>query len=236
MKHRMITIVGWDEFQHYKERDPIWIKNYVRLLRQDEYMDLTPHRRALLHGLWLLYASKRRALRHDTATLSRELGMRVMSADLESLRDAGFVTFSASKSLARRKQPARPEVEKETEVETPNGVSLNGRARDLLWEALVEEVGSSPSTRSERGAWNSALKELREAEATPEGIHVKAQVYRRRWPEVSLTPTALAKHWGALAATKREELTPEQRAQKAMEETNRRAAAAAERIRNRESV
>lgn len=198
MKHRMITIVGWDEFQHYKERDPIWIKNYVRLLRQDEYMDLTPHRRALLHGLWLLYAIKRQALRHHTATLSRELGMRVMTADLEALKQAGFIAFSASKPLAKRYQAARPEKEVEKEVEkTPNGVLPKPRERDVIWDALSEEIGS-PSTKTERSRRGKCVAELREASASPAQVHERCARWRAGWPDMTLTDTALVKHWTTL--------------------------------------
>lgn len=119
MSGRRLEIVGWEKFQHYSDRDPIWIKNYVDLLRRDEYMDLTPNRRALLHGLWLLYAIKRREVRENTATLSRELNMKVTRRDLKALEHAGFIALAASKTLAGRYQPASPEKEVEKELEAP---------------------------------------------------------------------------------------------------------------------
>lgn len=76
----------------------------------------------------------------------------------------------------------------------------NSRPRDELWDALTAELGSPPATRSERGRWNKAVKELREAGATPADVKSRCVVYRRRWPGVSLTPTALSSNWGSLAA------------------------------------
>jgi hypothetical protein len=112
-----IEIHNWDRFQHYRDRDPVWIKNYTALLSDDDYLALSTHLRAVLHGLWLMYASSRCRIRVDTASLSRHLQCRVRLADLVSLNDAGFLHFRASKPLARRYQDASPEEEKE--VETP---------------------------------------------------------------------------------------------------------------------
>lgn len=74
------------------------------------------------------------------------------------------------------------------------------RKRDLLWEELVAVCGASPGemTKSERGRYNHALAELREAGATPEQVRQRAGEYRSRYSGAPLTPTALAAHWSAL--------------------------------------
>jgi Helix-turn-helix domain len=74
------------------------------------------------------------------------------------------------------------------------------RPRDLCFEALVEEVGVDPAqlTTTGRGAVNRALKELRQVGATPGEIHLRAENYRRTFPQSSLTAPALAKHWASL--------------------------------------
>jgi hypothetical protein len=77
--------------------------------------------------------------------------------------------------------------------------STNGRAPDVLWEALVEVLGCEPSTASERGRRNKALKELRAVKATPEEVRERSREYGRRWPAVTLSATALAVHWSELA-------------------------------------
>lgn len=74
------------------------------------------------------------------------------------------------------------------------------RTRDLLWEALVKtcRADDDEMTKSERGRYNKALKELREAGATPEEIEKRGRQYRRTYPDSTMTPTALAAHWSAL--------------------------------------
>jgi hypothetical protein len=72
--------------------------------------------------------------------------------------------------------------------------------RDALFDALAVSCGIEPAelTRSARGAINKALKDLREVGATPEEISLRAERYRRRWPKMTLSATALAKHWAEL--------------------------------------
>lgn len=94
-----IVIPRWEEFQHYKNRDPVWIRVYTRLLSDDAYLSLTPHRALVLHRLWLEYARSGRTLPLDTRKLSRRLSLRVTSRDIEALNDAGFVEVSASTPL-----------------------------------------------------------------------------------------------------------------------------------------
>lgn len=78
---------------------------------------------------------------------------------------------------------------------------MSERQRDLAWEALVRETAANPAM--ERGALNVALKAIREAayseglmeDGLPEEIRLRAIAYRETFPGITLTPTALAKHW-----------------------------------------
>ena len=96
-----IEVVDWDNFQHYKKRRPPWIKNYLDLLNNDDYRDLTAHQRAVLHGLWMLYAASGCQIHANTASLTRQLALRVSSRQLEALNHAGFLRIVDSRPLAR---------------------------------------------------------------------------------------------------------------------------------------
>jgi len=147
-----ISVRNWRRFQHYDvaKRQPIWIKTYTELLDDDAYRDLTAHQRAVLHGLWLAYASSRCQLRVSSASLSARLNLRVTSRQLEALNHAGWIDIVASKTLADGYQSASPEVEVEVEVEEekknpPNPTlvvdgtepNLNGQARAAALVAAV---------------------------------------------------------------------------------------------------
>jgi hypothetical protein len=82
------------------------------------------------------------------------------------------------------------------DLRTPRGV----RKRDELFEALAAACGidTRQLTRSARGPLNRALKDLRDVGATPPDVAARAELYRRQFKGVALTPTALAKHWAAL--------------------------------------
>jgi hypothetical protein len=116
-----IEIPNWDGtddpkagFQHYKDRDPKWIKSYTRLLAKDEYLQLTLRQRGLLHGIWLAYASSGRKLGASPAQLRRALGSETVRArDIEALNHAGFIVIRASGSLAKRATLASPEKRRE---------------------------------------------------------------------------------------------------------------------------
>jgi hypothetical protein len=96
-----IVIPNWRRFQHYGDRrDPPWIKNYEALLHNADYLALTGHQRGVLHGLWLEYAASHCQIADSTATVTRQLGVRVSRATLKALNDAGFIEFSASRPLA----------------------------------------------------------------------------------------------------------------------------------------
>lgn len=103
---RRIEVCNWNKFQHYKDRDPPWIKNYTRLLADHNYLSLTLRQRGILHGLWLLYAASGRDLGHSPAQIGSMLGQeRVRTRDLERLEQAGFIrTFASARALARSRE------------------------------------------------------------------------------------------------------------------------------------
>jgi hypothetical protein len=78
-----------------------------------------------------------------------------------------------------------------------SGTSRSIERRDVEWEMMLEVCGidASDIPASARGAYNRAVKDLRSVGATPEEIVRRAWVFRQRWPEASLTPTALARRW-----------------------------------------
>jgi hypothetical protein len=104
MSERWITVVGWEDFQHYRNRRPLWIKNYTALLAKPAYRKLLAKERALLHGLWLLYAASEGQVPFSVRLVNDWLALRSNAANYESLRKAGFIRISASKPLAQRQR------------------------------------------------------------------------------------------------------------------------------------
>lgn len=118
-----VVVRNWRRFQHYKERNPPWIKNHVELLHSDNYLRLTGEQRAILHGLWLEYSSSHCQLAADTSSLSRRLNLRVTRAQLERLQYYGFIEIALAPSVqhasaTRAREEAEAEAEQKTEIQT----------------------------------------------------------------------------------------------------------------------
>lgn len=80
----------------------------------------------------------------------------------------------------------------------PIAPTKSTREPDEIWDALLQacNIDTTNIPKSARGAYNAAVKQLRDIGATPEEIRRRASIYRGQWRDVSLTPTALVRRWG----------------------------------------
>ncbi|HEY7823512.1 MAG TPA: helix-turn-helix domain-containing protein [Acidimicrobiia bacterium] len=84
------------------------------------------------------------------------------------------------------------------------------KKKDNLFETVAEVCGISLTgmTRSSRGQLNKAVKELRDIHATDEQVRHKAKAYKAQYPNATLTPTALIKHWSSFAELEKKQQRP----------------------------
>jgi len=73
--------------------------------------------------------------------------------------------------------------------------------REQISKAIAEACGTDLAgmTASARGALAKAAKELHAVGAGLDEIKARARRYRLKWPNATLTPSALAKHWAEFA-------------------------------------
>lgn len=157
-----IYAVDWDRFQHYKDRRPVWIKNYIDLVDNDRYLELTGAQRALLHGIWMLLAvtgngrlsagvmSGKGQRNANVNHLAARLQLRKCS--LEPLIQAGFIEVRASKAASTPSESASAETEGSKEPKRKKRGVLaakpparpkpfqNGKHRDELEEEELAAV------------------------------------------------------------------------------------------------
>lgn len=175
---RWIVVRNWDRFQHYKDREPPWIKDYTEQLDDPAYLELTGIQRAALQGIRLKYAASRRQVLNDTALLSRQLNMRITRETLDALNHAGFIEFSASKPLADCKQNASvPRAREEQDAMHKDLQSSSTSTQDredlpfekeLAATRLLAAIGATNGTTREAleryelppAAWYAAAEEL----------------------------------------------------------------------------
>lgn len=119
---------NWHDFQHYKHRNPPWIKFHKKLLDNMTFQRLPVASRAIAPMLWLLASEAENGLieksTEEIAFRLRMLEKDVVSA-IKPLIDNGFFN-DADNVLASCLQDATTETEKSRDrVEPPEGVSVS---------------------------------------------------------------------------------------------------------------
>lgn len=122
---------NWQSFQHYKDRDPTWIKLHKKLLDDFDFQGLSLASRALAPMLWLL-ASEQKDGVFDADPAKLAFRLRTTREEVEGalspLIGKGFfvVVQFDSAPLAEPERPAMPETYKaEAETEKKNNLSRN---------------------------------------------------------------------------------------------------------------
>ena len=94
-----LEVKNWKEFQHYKDRDPLWIKLYRKLLADYAFSRLQDASKAHLMLVWLLASESEGRIPNDPEWVAKRIGA-TSPVDLNLLVEAGFL------AVDRRKQPA----------------------------------------------------------------------------------------------------------------------------------
>lgn len=131
-----LRVKKWEEFQHYKRRNPPWIRLYRRIVDDADFQSLPIASRALAPMLWLMASETMDGKIHLKLTALSFRLRRTIDEVLDGLIpliNQGFVEGHgdfASEVLAQCKRGATPESEAETEKsqkhvrQMPSDVSL----------------------------------------------------------------------------------------------------------------
>jgi len=112
----MLRVVGFDRFQHYGDRKPVWIKLYNSLLDDYDFAQLEDAARFHLLAIWLLASRSNNEMPDDARWITRMIGA-TSPIDLDALVSAGFI---------ERYAPA-------------SGVLASGSGSAMLEKSRVEE-------------------------------------------------------------------------------------------------
>jgi hypothetical protein len=147
---------NWRDFQHYKDRNPPWIRLHRGLLDNFEFQCLPVASRALAPMLWLLASD---SVDGEIDATAERLAFRLrMSVDevrdaLKPLIDKGFFIVKADaaiKPLARRKRIAVPETEAEALQKQP----LPAKPAVEGFEAFYAAYPRKVKPKDARKAWD----------------------------------------------------------------------------------
>jgi hypothetical protein len=105
-------VANWEQYQHYRNRDPSWIKLYARLLDHYQFAALPDTTKWHLVGIFLLASKQGNRIPGDPRWVRKKIAARTR-VNLQALLDAGFIEEDASAAQAARGQEASPESETE---------------------------------------------------------------------------------------------------------------------------
>ncbi len=157
----ILTPKSWGEFQHYKDREPSWIKLHKNLLTNYEFICLPVASRALAPVLWLLASEYKDGIIDaslDKIAFRLSMTRGDLADALSPLIESGF--FDASEPLAACKQSAcleKEDIEKsnidKTERETREvALSSGGSEFEDFWEIWPNKVGKPSALKALRSA------------------------------------------------------------------------------------
>jgi hypothetical protein len=150
-----LRIARWDEYQHYKDRRPPWVKFYTALLDNYELNSLPYGEQLLACKLLLVAARCENRIKNDSKWLANatHIDAKTVASGLRDLRRIGFVEPDrrkrrASTQLAERLSKTETEAEKK---------QSNPRAVD------VGEKGDSPGVSHSEQVRNVVAAQFGEA-------------------------------------------------------------------------
>jgi hypothetical protein len=199
------------------------LRLYVVLARYADNDDLTayPGRGTLAKRMGCHRASVDRAVEELIAlgavTKQRRVSDGKYQSSLYTIRRIAPSRTHATTPVAPVQRPPSHPCDIELEPKNENQELLADkppesvtRKKDNLFETVAEVcgIGLTTLTRTARGQLNKAAKELREIDATDEQVRHKAKAYRAQYPNATLTPTALIKHWSSFAELEKKHARP----------------------------
>jgi hypothetical protein len=111
-----ISVKNWDSMQHYKDRNPPWIKLHRDLLYDYEFARLKDACKSHLMLIWLLASQLDNKIPNDSKWIAKRIGC-TTKIDISLLIDKGFLVVD-SRVQAECKRTAIAEAEAEAEAET----------------------------------------------------------------------------------------------------------------------
>ncbi len=163
-----LKVKNWDEFQHYSNRTPPWIKLHNSLLDDYEFELLSDVAKGHLLCIWMLASRTGNKIPNNPQWIKKKIGAS-SNVDLQTFLDAGFLMLhtgeqDASKVLHNEEQDATnyvPPEEKRREEEKDKRPFF-----DVFWKNWIHAkkqigLGGNYGARSDAlKKWNTLFGKL----------------------------------------------------------------------------
>lgn len=165
-KIEYFSVNNWDKFQHYKDRNPPWIRLYTALLDDYKFQKLAKNNQRVLILLWLVAAKTGNEIPFDIPYLERFIPG-ITKENVIELSHSGFLNASttlagckhdASKSLShyRSTEDRSTEVQKADKrgkrAPASAGSHLSHLIANLHWSTL-QRLGSKVCETEDKEKW-----------------------------------------------------------------------------------
>lgn len=162
MAVRQYRIKNWAKFQHYKDRNPPWVKLHVSILASEDWVMLDDASK-LLMVVCMIVAAKHDGIVYDDAAYFRRVAYLNRTPNLNPLIDCGFLEPLADASKPEQMQAdARPEKEAE---ERQSRAETDLRPRALRAEFDSKFWPGYPKKVAKEAAFKAYCKSRRANEA-----------------------------------------------------------------------
>ena len=103
---KYLRVKNWDEFQHYKDRSPPWIKLHRDLLTDYDFLLLPDIQKGHLMMLWLLASQMDGRIPYDPQWVAQRIGA-TSEVDLDALIEPGWLIIDGGEQKKTEKWPSR---------------------------------------------------------------------------------------------------------------------------------
>jgi hypothetical protein len=170
-------VKGWEEFQHYKDRNPPWIKLHNQLLDDYDFEVLGDAAKGHLLCIWMLASRTNNDMMFDSKWIARKIGAS-SKVDLDLLLESGFIELQEAEHSASKLQhdskvsvPLEEKRRGETETEKRREEKKASAFNFTQWDSTPSDLVLSEWTkhRTKKKATTSQLvidrmaKEINEA-------------------------------------------------------------------------
>lgn len=165
MAAKHLKVRNWEEFQHYKDRNPPWIKLHFAIFASEDWVLLSDSSK-LLMIVCMLIASRNEGIIPNNPAYIKRVAYLQDDPDLTPLIKCGFLNEYDASICAQTVADARPE-ERRGEAETEE---RRGRGRDVS-RADRPTVSASPITFPEAAQAASAYQTRRYRTPNPRAAY-----------------------------------------------------------------
>ena len=151
-----LSVKNWEEFQHYKDRDPPWIKLHRRILDDYDFSCLHDASKAHLILIWVLASQVNNKIPNDEKWIRNKTGVRD-KIDINTLIDKGFLICKRddSKSIAECSLKTEAETDKKTKAKK----NLEEEFEEEFWPIAVNKKARGSARKAYLAARNKISKE-----------------------------------------------------------------------------